>query len=331
MTEKETGNQSLSDFLEEHYQLFAIMGIFGTVTVLFAQQWPANSGNEITRMGTVAGLAIFGMTALLISRLCWAEFSDISERQPQLSDAGYSIILVCTAALGISVVGALSEYIFETQIILELAITVIEILLFAHYFPTARYRDPIEEYDINPDSLLLLSFIGLMFLYPSLKIGVPRFMQSIDLGFLYLAHIFAIGSLLFITICEGILGIVIIWKQRSDISPEKIASDWPMSASLSICFISIIFLSIYTGEMASSHQVRIQGYFEINGTHWAHFLFKKWMLLAGVTIVSLWYKPRAVSQEKAKKLIQMISIIIALSFLLDSYYVYLEGGHLIPI
>lgn len=133
---------SLGDFLSEYYPHFAIMGIFGTVSVFLSQNFPGGSERLAARGGIVASLVIFSLTSVW---LCWKALSELfkeinSGERPLGTEFGYTVIVLCTATLAYSISSAILAYSAVIDLALTIVVPTAGFVAYIRYYPLDRYR-----------------------------------------------------------------------------------------------------------------------------------------------------------------------------------------------
>jgi|GEM_PF-7088992 len=129
---------TLGEFMEEHYSKFAIMGIFGTVSVFLSGNFPGDTSSIITRTGMFASMVVFGIAALWIfvhaSGIVFNELNDTN--RPLSTELGFVTLAICTGALVFSLGVAISNFQEITSVALQIAVVISGVLIYLRVYPS---------------------------------------------------------------------------------------------------------------------------------------------------------------------------------------------------
>ncbi|WP_049893469.1 hypothetical protein [Halogranum rubrum] len=291
MDEENDFPETFGDFLKEEYEKFAIMGIFGTVSVFLIGSYPAES-DIITRMGTVASLVIFLMvTGWLFIRSMGGAFSD-SDDIDILAKAGFLTISLCTGALCFAILRSIQAQQFSDASSLFVLILsfVISLLLYSEVFPRSRYR--LDEQDVAPYGVFVVVFLLAIFgdvlgqLFNN--VNADTFARVVATAiFSYSVHMVATESLL------GSVRIAEWWEnQRFEGVLEELKTRWErgqtnvsIEFSVMLATLSVVAFAFYMLNVNSN--ITGVGTLWIRGNYWGDWLYYHWLILSSFAIYGI--------------------------------------------
>lgn len=204
MTEDED-SVTFGEFLDNHYRKFAVMGIFGTVSVFLSENFPGGSESLAARSAIFVSLVVFAATAFWI---CYKTIVELFEgiyngTRSIISEFGFAVIILCTGTLAISIGSATTTYSEIIRLATPIAVVSAGIILYANVFP-------IERYNIENASAGEIAYLGLFLtLYiPSLfSDGVSSLSAVFEYNAVRYAVEFFYLALLHLVVSESILGV----------------------------------------------------------------------------------------------------------------------------
>ncbi|WP_435552771.1 hypothetical protein [Natrinema sp. CGMCC1.2065] len=208
MTEGNDGEEhmSLGEFLEKYYQQFAVMGIFGTVSVFLSDGFPGGSDRLSARAAIFASLSIF---ALIAAWTCFQALGQLLQKvnnadRPLLTDVGFVVIILSTATLAGAIIDAIFTY-SEIMIFAQLVIIpAIGLLIYFRNFPVSRY-------DVESLKTVFIPYWSFLAMFPmgngTLEWIYRLFIHISGLNIIALSLATALVLSIHITICESFLGI----------------------------------------------------------------------------------------------------------------------------
>lgn len=272
----------LGDFLDDHYEKFAIMGIFGTVTVLLSSNWPGSSDSFTARIGTVASLLIFSLAAFWITAKCYQELRAHSGRWPQLPEIGYAVILAGTVTLGGAVLFASQIYTVASQLLAEFILVVVLALVYAWIYPGDL---DLPSQDEKPRYETLSTFAVLGGAYIALSVYRSTLGAWLQESFglnLLLAPFAVVFGLLFFALRESLIGVVQMVQGDMNDLRERILGVWKIRTSFAISVLAVSVLTFYTRDVAHTTGESNMGYYRILGMPSTEFTLIHWIGVAAV-------------------------------------------------
>lgn len=288
---------SLGEFLSEHYQQFATMGIFGTISVFLSDGFPRGSETLSARAAIFASLSIF---ALIAAWVCFQSLDQLLDRvndtaSPFLTDVGFVIIILSTATLTGAIVNAIltySEIIDFAQLIF---IPAIGLLFYSRHFPSSRY----DVGDIKAVFIPYWSFVPIIPIAEQLFSNTLRFFYFMSQSNI-LAYVLttAFGLCLHLTICESYLGIYRL-KENIDLKRpilrpttlshnlkelKKIRSKWSFPVSILLGTIGLVIHGIGFTEISNQYTSNII----IFGYSWFIYILVFNIIFSSITAIVIW-------------------------------------------
>jgi len=270
----------LGEFMEEHYPLFAIMGIFGTVSVFLSSDFPGGTSALIARAGTFASLVIFGLAAIWIfGRSLGIVFNEHDPKvRPLITELGFVALALCTGVLVASVGVAITNFEEVFEIAGELTVVLVGVVVYLRVYPSDRYS----AYGKDAQQIAVVAILLTFFIFMSLSTGVDRFLNDYTTsGYGRLVMIVVVGAILHLGTSEFLRGYFemlsmdfnLLSKQTLErVSSKSILSSWSFSTS---AYVSGLGLAVFTTLLY--HRSRILtsnlGYFAIGEYHWQTFTF----------------------------------------------------------
>lgn len=330
-TKDQGGTKSVGEFLQEHYEKFAIMGIFVTVSVFFRTTWPGSEDGITRLIATVASLGVFGIVALWIMIASAKEIRQSRHDWPGLTEAGYAFIMVATGSLGGSVLVGISGFQKPVQLLIEAVLVTLIVLLYVNLNPEFLSDDSEE---LNWAQISSgASFGGAWIL--TLDIFARQLAYWIEqiplIAEVYFIQYF-VGFFMFQFIIQhGLLGLGQFRKTNVNLR-KCLLGPWSLWTSFFIIFISLSIIFFSMEQTAQAVSGGRTGYYAVFGFYW-----KRTMLLycigafGGSTTLYLLYD---IHQEK-RKYVKWGAQIFSLSYLifaLANVAFFIPGGtHTIPL
>ena len=320
---------TLGDFMEDHYSQFAIMGIFGTVSVFLSSNFPGGTSSVVARTGTFASLVIFGLAAIWIFvHALGIVFNELNtEGRPISTELGFVTLVLCTGALVFSIGVAITNFTEVFTNARRLAVIVFGAIVYLRIFPIER----ISIAGKGAEEIAFAGILSVLLLYLSLPAGIDRILsQHTDTVFTRIVLTTAGAALLHLPISVGFKGYN---KLLHDVDfssiQERIGStirdrefpEWPFSIAI---FVALVGFGIYSYSMYDILGVaKINyGYKAILGLHWE--VFAVYHLIAISSVV--WLKLITDSGDPEGYLFERIN-----PFLLAGGYLSLLGAEIILV
>jgi len=270
---------TLGDFMEDHYSQFAIMGIFGTVSVFLSSNFPGGTSSVVARTGTFASLVIFGLAAIWIFvHALGIVLNELNtEGRPISTELGFVTLVLCTGALVFSIGVAITNFTEIFTNARRLAIIVFGAIVYLRIFPIER----ISSAGQGVEEIAFAGILAVLLLYLSLPTGIDRILsQYTDTVFTRIALTTAGAALLHLPISVGFKGYnEIIHDTDSSSIGEYIQStirnrefpEWRFSIAI---FVALVGFGIYSYSLYKTLGVEeiSSGYKAILGMHWEVFV-----------------------------------------------------------
>lgn len=163
MSEPEQGNlEEVGSFLDAHYEKFAIMGIFGSVTV-FLTNWPGGEDSWAYRFGIVASISIFALASGWLALKSAGQIGD-TDGLPSFSEVSYILISLCSTMLFFAVLSGTTLFTEAAQITAELAAVIVALIIYARFTPQTVFSlqeeaDPIAAYSTVTAGMIVFVFL----------------------------------------------------------------------------------------------------------------------------------------------------------------------------
>lgn len=280
MLDEESGLDELGGFLDTHYEKFAIMGIFGSVTVFLSSNWPGGSTSLAARIGIVASLLIFSLSALWIAAKCYRLLRASAGDWPDLPELGYAVILTGTMALGGAVLFASQVYSAATQLIGEFLLGILVSLVYPQIYPgdldlpsqeePPRY-EIITTFAVFGGAYFVVSVYG-----PTLR-SLTR--SAFGLDFVLVAPLILLFGFVFFAVRESLIGVIQIVENGVSNLQNRVRGRWHVRTSLAICTISISLLTPYVHDVAQRMVGPNVGYYEVLGAPARELTLLHWVTI----------------------------------------------------
>lgn len=331
MSEK-SGIDELGDFLERHYEKFAIMGIFGSVTVFLATKWPGSSDSLAARVGTVAGLLIFSLSALWIAVKCFQLLRESAGDWPQVPQLGYAVILAGTLALGSAVLSASRIYTVSTQLLGEFVLGILFSLVYATVYP-GDLDLPSQDEPPRYENITIFAIFGGAYLsivvYGSRLRLLTR--SAFELDFVLFAPFILIFGFLFFALRESLIGVGQIVEKEKFNLPQDVTSLWRIRTSLAVSVSSIGFLTLYLHRTARQAVGPNLGYYRVFGLPAREFTLLHWVVIAtAFSVLILLDRHTAGSTRLIEQAGEATALSMVLLLVMEVTLIIPNGTHVIP-
>lgn len=332
-SEQQSVYMSFGDFLDQYYRQFAIMGIFGTVSVFLSGNFPGDEGSLIARAGTFASLLIFAITAVWIANQSFGHLlQGFNEGdRPISTDIGFAIIAICSGTLGLSIVVSITTYAEVLEFAKSIGAAVFILIGYAKLYPNQRFEK--ENKDIHFLTIALSLFI----------------LHIADSGVLRLVRNFTETSwisdgliMLFIvsthfTLSESIVGVEkckkeyninreSIFSKITELDRERTFDNISIDYSISIYISSLVFVTFWLGMSfitGSNSLASHRSYYSVFGIHWEEFIVRIFSAFNILVICGVWLSVVQNTDEyiidRYGQIVLIIVLILAISILLLSF------------
>lgn len=307
--------KTLGEFFDVHYEKFAIMGIFVTVSVFLQSDWPGTSDSLTARLAIVASLAFFTLTSLWIMNASIKQIQYLdNDEWPGWTEAGYALLTGVTSILAITVGSVTTQFSTSFQIITEIVLLSLLVLAYIRINPFISGE---ESDGINAtDFIRGISFSGGWWLtsiyFESTVREIARWVPKIDS--LFIIH-YLITFLLFqFGIQIGMLGIISIdWK--SDISiRERLLSPWPVARSFGFSLIALFVLTFLTERTAQQEMGTQYGDFYVLSHSWKELLLIHWLAFTIACVALVLLLENRLEYEEYIRRISQISTVLSVMY-----------------
>ncbi|WP_159077004.1 hypothetical protein [Halococcoides cellulosivorans] len=261
--EKAQEDISIGSFLDEFYPQFAIMGIFGTVTLVISTYYPKEVPEIVGKLGIFASLTIFSLTSFWLTWRIAQEYpeGESGSSSRLITEIGFGVLFLCTLTLFGSMVYAITTYDEIINIARPIGTAlVISIIYLNKVFPSQRYNSNYS----NAKSVRFVSLYITLATIPFLLGGIyDTFQLYIESSFLLDLITMTIYCSIHLSFCEiTMLGykldskdIDILHVINSNVfgrSPRELTTSlyrhvikpWGMDTSVAISYGLIIFIYI---------------------------------------------------------------------------------------
>lgn len=280
MSDEESGLDELGGFLDTHYEKFAIMGIFGSVTVFLSSNWPGDSANLAARIGIVASLLIFSLSALWIAAKCYRLLRASTGDWPNVAELGYAVVLTGTMALGGAVLSASQVYSAATQLIGEFLLGILFSLVYPQIYP-GNLDLPSQEEPPRHETVTTFAVFGgaylVAFFYGSTLRSLTRSVFGLD--FVLVAPLILLFGFVFFAVRESLIGTVQVVESGVSNLRNRVLGRWHIRTSLAICTISISLLTPYVHDVAQRMVGPNIGYYEVLGVPARELTLLHWIVI----------------------------------------------------
>ncbi|MCU4972936.1 hypothetical protein OB955_09290 [Halobacteria archaeon AArc-m2/3/4] len=327
-------------FLEENQSKFAIMGIFGTVSLFISGLGP-DTQDILLQIGTVASLAIFSLSAIHIVIDSTKELRRSRGSFPKLDELSYSTLSVCTVALLITVVVWTLQFQEAIQLIVELILLIIVVLLSTYLYPEWVNNNrtiTIEgnEYPTDPigktlDAIITPTscFISYLVAIQVYGIEIGRHFEGLySLDQLFLLPVIVLFFLFLFLTRESLIGVVLIVSSILNIGLKSAFSNpWKIRTSL---IISYAMSGILTWAVLQ-HVPEGVGYYSIRGTHWEIYTLSIFSVI-GVLYFAILTMGRGMRPTNgAKRFCQVVAIIFTAVIIYEIFITVPNGIRVISV
>jgi hypothetical protein len=341
----------IGDFLSNQYPKFAIMGVFGTVTLVLSNQDSIEPTPLEIRVGLVSSLLIFSITAFWIS---WKSLTNIKSigRIPKANEVGYILISLSVTTLGLSVISITSAFSTAVQLIAELAFLAIIILTYLRIYAQGEVLQlkGVVEADRKRQVAFQLGFFVSVYLSLEYFVRVlfKYVFQPLNIGGLIILHISLVVLGFHLVFTYGLYGILNIISEISEIDEhreifDRIWSVWDLRSSVGLGLLVMISFTAWTSYVANGAIGPNLGYYRIIGLESRFFTLINvgvFTILSVILIVSKdyltpnWTKPDSPDVFR-HRLIEIIGqVMFTLTLILVAYAASVlvpNGRHVIPI
>lgn len=283
MPDMDSGFDELGEFLERHYEKFAIMGIFGTVTVFLGSNWPGGSTSLSARVGTVASLLIFALSALWIAVKCALLIRAAADEWPGFAEFGYAVILAGTLALSGAVLFASQVYSAATQLIGEFVFAMVVVLVLPQLYPgdlDLPTQDEPPSYAMITGFTIAFGAYFVAFVYgPTLRALTE---SALDLDFVLFAPLVLLFGFVFFAVRESMIGLVRVIERGAFDRLNEVYSVWKVRTSLAISVGAIALATEFTHRTARQSLGPSSNYYQVLGFPAKEFTMFHWVAIPTV-------------------------------------------------
>ena len=331
--EPESDLDELGDFLEDHYEKFAIMGIFGTVTVFLSSNWPGGSDNIAARVGIAAALFIFSLSAFWIAMKCFQLIRAASGEWPGVPEIGYVVVLAGTLSLGGAVLSASQIYTAASQLLGEFALAMILALIYARVYPGDLDLPSQEE---PPRYETQSAFAMLGGLYFAVVVYGPKLRSltrgALGLDFVVVVPLAIMFGFVYFAIRESLIGISQVTLKDSGSFRRRIIRAWDVRTSLAVSVLSIGFLTLYTREIAQKAIEPNGGYYQVLGFHSTEFTLFHWLGIAVVFALLILHGQHSEDSSQLRdRIAQGLALLTVLVVAVEAIWFIPNGIHVLPM
>lgn len=321
----------LGDFLSDHYHKFAIMGIFGTVTVFLTDNWPNGIEGISARIGVVASLALFLLAAVWIVIKTFLHLRDSGNQIPTVAEIGYGVICLSTAILVIAVSSVFYQFDDATQIVSEGAVSFMVIIFYLRTY-LRGFDDELEDPKGNPFVPVVGLGIG-FYLVLDVFYNELRQLTASVLGLDW--TLFAPLAVAFVgahyLVSEGLLGILNVMRMGKEAGRLRdLRSVWRVRTSLAVSLMAVAVATIYAKRTAEIAVDPNLGFYRIAGQPAIDFMLAHWFGLAILFFPLLLWNPEEDGRRRIRALIGQVLAVFAISIsIVDLVWLIPQGTHVI--
>lgn len=334
--ESENDLDELGEFLNDHYPKFAIMGIFGTITVFLIDNWPGGSESTIARIGIIASLLLFSFPALWIITKTFLQIRENDNQIPTLSEVGYGIICFCTTILLLAISGLFSKYSDVAQFVVEVVFFFLVTLFYMRGYLRGYDGDDSEEVKGSPyiPAFGLWASIYLTF---GLFNGELRHITAdlLGLDWTFFAPLAIALIALHYIISEGILGVKQITDQKGHSVHNRlqnIVGTWRPRTSLAVSLLTVTIVTFFSRQTAKDTVGPNIGYYRIAGQPAIDFILAHWIILTILFAALLLWNPKSDKWLWRRAVVgQIIALVAVTTALVDILYFIPDGVHVLPL
>lgn len=286
-SEEDSYIPGVGDFLKAHNEIFAIMGIFGTVSV-FLSQSEGVLIEPFDRVGVFVSLIIFLVAGTWIVRESFNSLiSHVGERKIR-SEIGLGLILfgsfLLSLSIGVSIVDRFESILIS---LIPFFLIFIGIIGDIHIYPTERYRYEDAE-SLVPEFSAMLSVLLIVVLFDGLTslirydigtgfmVGILAIIISIITAIA--GHIMLSEALIGIFVFEDLVKAISKIRKTPRILPTPVVIMFLIGISYAFTFYIMIKKTLYQGD----------GTFAISYLQWDELLILHWIPLIAISTIVIW-------------------------------------------
>lgn len=328
-------------FIKCHYEVFAIMGIFGTVAV-FLSQPNTELAAPFGQFGIFVSLVIFIVAGVWLANESFDSLLSYVGERGLVSEIGYVLIFLSTIMLSGSIGYSLiiefeSLLLFLTPVFL----LIIGVLVDIHIYPTSRYKYDDTENSRLPEFAGLFSALIYVYLFDGLLSLIRRLAGEGFLMTVLTVIIFiSLAIILHLVASEAFLGLLAMESIVKSVSGKE-EIRWRVSLPVMMClsvgtlyaFTSIITIKDYfyagPGDLAFVY------------LQWDEFLVFHWIAITLISGIFLfqgydWGERKSLDKtleriatefDRRALLFEIISIIFILIVIIEIVFIQLGWLH----
>lgn len=324
----------LDVFLRDHYEKFAVMGIFGTVSLFIGSGRLISKSSLAARLGMISGVSVFALSAFLIAVAARKELIKIQRTKPSLAHFGYAIILVSTGTLSLSVLSITGIYSQASKIVFDLIAGVILIVIYFGYYPgELRVKDDVDK-NAKLSFITFSSFLASApfvnnILRPVVKRHLPTYIEPSGLDIV--PGLLAVIPILFM-LREGLIGFTNISIPRNFDLRSKLTASWAIRTNI-LFSTSVLILFTWYAQRVAQHAVGPNiGYYSVLGIHWDSYVFIHWIILSAIFSGYIFAQPTEIILDNTlQRASKYTTIAVFIACLTGVVYFLPRGVHVIPI
>jgi hypothetical protein len=314
----------LGDFIEYNYEKFAIMGIFGTISVFLLDAWPKSAGSIGARLGTVGSLLIFALASLWIA---WRSSAQIGVKTRgadslDLATFGYAVIFISSLSLSFAVLSAVSEFSQVTRTLGEYIGGIFLSSAYVGIHPSLVSAGDDTGYEV---SAYFISIYLVLAVFAQSLIGIGAEILGFSLSVIPLV---VVGVVFHFLIYEALQGFSGVANMSFDTTIERIRDTWAVRTSVLISVVSILILTIFAERVAQNAVGQNPGYYSIAGMKWTYFTLTHWFVTASLFSIPI---IRRQTSLYLAKLAQILAIIILIASFVEITVIIPNGKVILPL
>jgi len=325
-------------FIEQNYSKFALIGIFVSVT-LFLQSNRLSIAEADQKVGTAGVLLIYLVATGWIILKSFDQLTKYHSIIPGGNEIGYSIIAVGNLMLASVVVYQLTGIGQETQIVLEIVLSVLLINVVGNLEPVIPY-----EGDNIWEGITLGGTVvgGMVFLQEFEQAAGWYASQIIEpifgTGDILIFHHFGAFLIAALFTHIGIYGVLIDTvpdaiknaKMELESIAERVSGDWRVRTSVFYVLVILTVLTAFGSHTAETAIGPNYGYYQVWGIAWRRLLFGYWLINCGIAS-SLITLENGREETELPKLLGKWWVVISLLLSLITTWGITTGTHVMPI
>lgn len=335
-SERTSELDEFGDFLRKHYHKFAIMGIFGTVTVFLVDYWPGEPGSTSARIGVVASMFLFLLAAGWIATKSFLLIRDSDNYLPTLSELGFGVISLSTLVLIASVMTVLDSFGDVTQLVAELVFGFLVAIFYFRTYLQGFNDDVVDEVRGSYVAPMVGLWISIVLVFVVLRGEVLDLTAGLFglkwMIFLPLGVALAVSHYV---LSEGVLGATRLIEDRDVIMAhpiQRVGSVWRLRTSLSVSLIAVGAVTVYARYIADVTLGPNMGFYRIAGQPTVGFILGHWLVLAALYSPLLLWKPDEPNHQQYRDIVGFVfAVVTVIVALVDIFYVIPQGTHVIPL